>query len=258
MAAFDRRSRPGISRFFVSVRPLLLALGFLTRLAPPLQASTQEMAAAVRYYPFAGGILGAVLCLPFALGAFSSHPWVQAWLFVMFSAWLTRALHLDGLADVLDALGSGRHGDEFRAILKDSRIGAFGVAGLALALCGSIILAAALFTSNHLAPLFFAPLYGRCLPIIFACMTPAHPQAGLGALLAASSRLPALILAAGSALLAGLVCLPPLALLICCCTTALCLFPLSRLATREGGYNGDFFGCAIILGELSVLLAALV
>ena len=258
MAPFDRRSKPGISRFFVSGRLLLLALGFLTRLAPPLQASSQEMAASVRCYPFAGGILGAVLCLPFALGAFSGQPWVQAWLYVMFSAWLTRALHLDGLADVLDALGSGRHGDEFRAILKDSRIGAFGVAGLALALSGSIILAAALFTANHLAPLFFAPLYGRCLPIIFASMAPAHPQAGLGALLAASSRFPALILAAGSASLAGVLCLSFSALLVCCCITALCLFPLSRLAAREGGYNGDFFGCVIILGEVSVLLAALV
>jgi len=246
-----------LSGLIRSARPFLLALGFLSRLAPPLSASPKELSASVLYYPLVGAVLGALLCAPFAFGFFAGQPWVQAWFYVLGSVWLTRALHLDGLADIIDALGSGKTGDAFRTILKDSRIGAFGATSLILVLSGQIILSAAILLSGKIAPLFFAPLYGRCLPVIFASLSFPHPQAGLGALLSKTTNKTALFLAVTFILFWGALCLPLASLFLCLFLTAFVLLLLARLARREGGYSGDFFGFIVVTGETIVLLVAL-
>lgn len=262
MAAFSPPPLPAplarlAARCTVHVRHFLLALGFLTRLAPPLAADKADMGRSVLYYPLVGALLGALLCLPPTLGLFAAYPALQAWVYLLLSVWLTRALHLDGLADVLDALGSGLQGQGFQTVLKDSRIGAFGVVGLVLALGGQAILLTPLLESGNLAPLFFAPLYARCLPIVFASLARPHPQASLGSILATAPRKTALIIALLTALVSGPLCLSPARFCLCLLLTLPFLSLLLRLARREGGYNGDFLGCCIITGELAALLSAL-
>ena len=239
----------------------LLALGFLSRLAPARQADNAQMSASVFYYPLAGLCIGAVACLPVLAwdltGTRTGHALVPAWLYVLLCAWLTRALHLDGLADVLDAVGSGKRGEAFRAVLKDSRIGAFGAAGLALVICGHCFLVAAVLESGAWSPLLFAPLYGRCLPIVLVVLTRPYADTGLGALLNAAPRSACLAFAVFTALTGGLFCLGPGGLLAALLLTLPVLFFLVALSRREGGYNGDFLGFAIVAGELAALLAAL-
>lgn len=239
------------------IRLFLLALGFLTRLAPPLQAEDKEMSDAARYYPLTGLALGLLQISPSAFGLFQSSPAVQAWLYVLIGAWLTRALHLDGLADVLDALGSGKTGGGFRAVLKDSRMGAFGAAGLVLALAGQLIFAHTLLAAGSLAPLLFAPIYARSLPLLLVCTAPPYGQGGLGSLMTAAKTPANMIISPGTALACGLLLLPLKTLLLCLALTAPLLLWLARTAKQHGGYNGDFFGFFIVAGELVVLLAAL-
>jgi adenosylcobinamide-GDP ribazoletransferase len=251
LAPYGAKIRSGLA---ARIRLFLLALGFLTRLAPALRADGSDMGKAAFHYPSAGIVLGAVLAL--ACDLFPGQPLIRAWGYAVLSLWLTRALHLDGLADVLDALGSGKHGEEFRQTLKDSRTGAFGAAGITAFLAGQIILAAAILESGRIAPLFFAPVYGRCLPILFTTLAPAHPEAGLGAILAAAPRKAAAAFELFCALGGGLFCLSPSGLFLCLALTAPCLLALARTARREGGYNGDFLGAAILAGEICALLAA--
>lgn len=238
-------------------RAFFLALGFLSRLAPAMSADTRAMNASVVWYPAAGAVLGAVMTLPFLTGLFAGQEWVRAWLYAALSAWLTRALHLDGLADVLDALGSGRRGEGFRAVLKDSRLGVFGVAGLFFVLVGQLVLGAACFRADRLAPLFFAPLFGRCLPIMLTFLAPFHPSASLGALMRGAPKKNAVSLAVSASLLGGILCLGGTSLLICLFLAACALLWLARIARCENGLNGDFFGCAVVAGEIAVLAAAL-
>lgn len=61
-------------------------------------------------------------------------PAVTGGLTVGLLAFLTRGLHLDGLADTADALGSGAPAERALEIMKDSRTGAFGVMAVALLL----------------------------------------------------------------------------------------------------------------------------
>jgi adenosylcobinamide-GDP ribazoletransferase len=236
------------------LKPPLLALGFLTRLAPALIATPEEMNASCRWYPLAGAILGAVLllCLLPVLALTGSSA-LAAWTYVLVSAWLTRALHLDGLADLADALGSGRTGPAFWAVLKDSRLGTFGCLALILGIGCQEQLAEACLERDRLAPLFFAPVFARCLPRFLADLAPARSETGLGAILAGGGgRLPALACIG----LAGFPCLGAAPLLLALLAACLLLLFLSRLARREGGLNGDFFGALIVCGECSALAAA--
>lgn len=246
-----------MSVFAAAFCHFLLALAFLTRLAPARQADMQAMRAALAYYPLAGLGLGLFCTLPFALGLFASHALVQAWAYVFLSAWLTRALHLDGLADLLDALGSAKHGEAFFAVLKDSRLGAFGAVGISLTLLGYAALISAHCAHESYAPLIFAPIFGRCLPVLFARMAPPHEHASLGLLFSGLPHSAKLYIGPVLTLLGGLWLLGPIVLLLTLALSACALLYLRRVAMREGGYNGDYLGCAIIAGELAVFLAAL-
>jgi adenosylcobinamide-GDP ribazoletransferase len=93
----------------------------------------RELAWAPAHAPLVGAVIGAPLgalavsLLP--LGALAS-----AMIVIGASMLLTGALHEDGLADTSDALGGGRAAEQVFAILKDTRIGAFGAAALAVSI----------------------------------------------------------------------------------------------------------------------------
>lgn len=90
----------------------------------------------------AAAAAGAVLLL---LGA---SPLLAAVISVAVPAVLTRGLHLDGLADVADGLGSGKPAGEALRIMKQSDIGPFGVIALVLVLLGQVAVVAGLYSSG--------------------------------------------------------------------------------------------------------------
>ncbi len=240
----------------------LLALGFLTCLTPAKTASTEALRRSCIWYPATGIALGLILYLPFFFFEPSSATaplWAVGW--VVFSARLTRALHYDGLADVLDALGSGKTDEGFRAVLKDSRIGTFGVLGLVLVVLGQVAAVSILIlTPEWRGTLLVAPVFGRCAPIVLTFLAPPHPKAGLGSITCEAPRGACLLTAVAVATLLPFFCLParyvPALLGVTVVLLGLALTFIARVARRENGLSGDFFGCAIIAGECSALLAA--
>ena len=237
----------------------LTALSFLTRLAPARPVSMEAIRLSCFWFPVVGLALGIILWLPavfFAPQHAGAALWAVGW--VAASAWLTRALHYDGLADVLDALGSGKTGEGFRVVLKDSRIGTFGTLGLCLVVLGQVSAVALLLLSGKgLGALVMAPVFGRCAPILLARLAPAHPKAGLGAIVCLAPWESSLVFAPVLALVTTLVFLPMHHALdvfvVASIPLTLTLAFLARIARREGGLNGDYFGFAIIAGECSVL-----
>lgn len=259
---------PSFSACRARARSFFLALGFLTRLGPAMSANRDELTAATRWFPLVGAVLGLALTLPLLLGAFSTHPLAAGWFYVFFSAFLTRGLHYDGLADLADALGSGKNNDEFWAVVKDSRLGAFGCLALILAVGGLAALASALLDSpgpagaSKYGPFILAPTLGRCLPALLAWRTPVRPASsdrGLGGLLAPEPQgnaAPTPVVPLAVAVIGPLVCLPFFRAALCWLLCLAVFQVLARLARRQGGFNGDFLGAAIVLGELAVFVAA--
>lgn len=107
---------------------LLGALQFLTIL--PIRRSTCAPGEAAAYFPLVGALIGlAAAGLHLLLSKALAEP-INALLTVLAMVLLSGALHEDGLADCADAFGGQRSPDKILAILKDSRIGAFGALAL--------------------------------------------------------------------------------------------------------------------------------
>jgi adenosylcobinamide-GDP ribazoletransferase len=247
---------------FSKFSALGLALSFLSRLLPGRAASKEEMSATLCWYPLAGLILGLILALPFyflqCFGFTASGNKVFLWglLFSIAHVWLTRALHWDGWADIFDALGSGKNGEEFYKILKDSRIGAFGALSLVLGFSCMLIGSSYCLEAGKWPALVFALVTGRCAVAPLAFGLKAAPASVLGALHCACAKRVNVASAILSAALCGIICVGFEAAAPALLAAFGGLVPLRRLAVKHGGINGDFMGFAVVWGELIVLLTA--
>ena len=188
----------------------------------------------------AGGVgIGAV-----ALGA---SPLVAGVLTVAATAGLTRGLHLDGLADTADGLGSYRDRSGALEIMRKPDVGPFGVVVLVLVVLAQAGAAAALLTRpwlSALASIAVATAAGR-LAIAAACWrrVPAARPDGLGATVAGTVGIPTLLVAAvvlgAVSLLASPAWLGPVALVVGLGAGA---GLLAHAVRRLGGITGDVLG----------------
>ena len=169
------------------MKPLILALSFLTRLPMPrVEADESDFAAAIRLYPVAGLVIGAIVAGALRLGAIVD-PWAGALAALIAWVWVTGALHLDGLADLSDGLGAA-HGDRSRllAVMADPHIGSFGVVTLVMQLLAKLVLL-------HALPLAAWPIVAlipaaaRVGPLIWARVLPPLRPPARGESVAAGS-----------------------------------------------------------------------
>ena len=233
---------------------LLLALSFLTRLVPGRPAEPAQFGATLPWFPVVGAVLGAILAGPFALGLLPRSPWIGAWLILLGNLWLTRGLHWDGWADLSDAWGSRATGERFWQILKDSRTGAFGSMGLFAGMSGQLLLAHHCLGWGLYPAVGYSFVFGRGLAVGLMALNRRLSRPGLGAAFLAGATPLRLGVALALTLGPGLWAMPAPSLAAALLLAILGLSELSVLARRHGGLNGDFLGCAIVWGELSVLL----
>ena len=139
-----------------------------------------------------GPLVGAVLGIAagaiawFAYDPLDASPLLAAALAIGALAYVTRGLHLDGLADVADGLGSRRRGDDALKVMRDPRIGALGTVTLVLVLLLQTTAAAELVVlDDAIARLALPVVVGR-VAIVLACLrgVPAARPDGLGAAVA--------------------------------------------------------------------------
>ncbi len=171
---------------------LRLAIGTFTRIPVPAprEVGRREARAAM----LLGPIVILVPALAIGAGAqvlVSATPTpglVGAGLALAALAWLTRALHLDGLADTADALGSGKPAAAALEIARRSDIGPFGVVTLVLVLVlQAFALGDLLERGAGAGALVIAVVVGRvAMTVSCTPMLPAARPGGLGAAVAAS------------------------------------------------------------------------
>jgi adenosylcobinamide-GDP ribazoletransferase len=232
------------------LRGLGTAFGFLTRFGP---AGGGDFAASVRWFPVVGLALGAMAIAPSALGA---GPWVAAWLAVVIDLWATRGLHADGLADVADAWGSMAQGERFYEIMKDSRVGAFGVMGLFAALSGKLVLFAALFAAGEAGAAAYAFVLGRGGAVWLMGLTRGLARPGLGRLFLDGATPAVMAWVLGVVVLTGTFFVPVRGLAVGLVLGAGVVAMLAGLAKSRGAVNGDFLGACVVLCELAACLGA--
>ena len=138
-----------------------------------------------------GPLVGLALAVPtgavLALGTTAASPLLGAVLATALLALLTRGLHLDGLADTADGLGSGRPADQALEVMRRGDVGPFGVVTLVCALLAQVAALASVAetrgTALAVAALAAALVVSRAaLPLACRAGIPAARPGGLGAL----------------------------------------------------------------------------
>ena len=244
------------------------ALAMFTALPVPRSWQRADAApAAVACLPGIGGILGALAGLPAVLLIDRRGAWLLgAALAIGALAVLTRGLHLDGLADTADGLGSGAPPQRALEIMRQSDIGPFGVITLVLVLGIDVAALASVGGGpwRPLAALAVAAATGR-LAVVHACLpgVPSARPTGFGALVAGRTK-PAVATAVTVAVLGGGVGLAasvhanlwgwPLAQGVALTAATALRWHTTR---RFGGVTGDVFG-ALIETATAVTLVGLV
>jgi adenosylcobinamide-GDP ribazoletransferase len=235
---------------------LILAVRFLTLVPIPGRESAGPgaLGRAAWWFPVVGLALGAALLAVDRALQLAFSPLLSALL--VLSVWkvVTGGIHLDGLADCLDGLG-GRDGPRRLAIMRDSRIGAFGAVGLIVYFLTALLALADVPVPARGRVLLLAPTVGRLAPLLIgARFTAASPAQGAGAaFLGTMSRWagPAhlVLVAALSAWLLG-----PWGLVLTLGALLAVFLWSAFLVRRLGGLTGDVLGSGVELAELVVLL----
>ena len=216
--------------------------------------------------PIAGALIGAVGALAFGLADLLGLPsFLRAAFAVAALALATGALHEDGLADVADGFGGGLTHESKLAIMRDSRIGAFGTVALVLSLILRIGALAALARGGFgvaAASLILAGAASRAGALVPLALLPPARAEGAGASAGrpeAKDLIAAGLAVAGVAFLAGFVALGVMRALFACVLAAAAAWAMSALARSQiGGQTGDVAGAAQQVAEIACLCGLLI
>ncbi len=243
--------RQVISRF----NDLRVAAAFLTRLPLPVPEGRgiAAVAGACRAFPLVGAAIGLAAGAVFLAAQFLGlGVWLAAALAVTCQVLLSGALHEDGLADVVDGLGAYERARRLE-IMRDSRIGTYGVLALILATVLRIAAVAGL-ADNALAGLVVAAALSRAVMAWPMALLPPARDDGLVASAGTPPR-GGVIEGALIALVLALVISGPAGILAAA-TAAFAALSVAWLVGRAiGGITGDVIGAAQVLAEIAALLA---
>ncbi len=244
-----------------------LAGAFLTRL--PLdhpdgaETAPADLSRAMWLFPLVGFGIGGAGAIALALLAWAGIPAaVAATLAIGIVVWLTGALHEDGLADLADGFGGGGTREQKLEIMRDSRIGAYGVLTLAVivvAKIAALATIAAVDIGAAAGALIAAAAWSRAMFAPTMRWLPPARDEGLGALAGTPSEGDTWKGLALGALLAALVLITPAGggLLIILVAGGVGAFAVGWLALQQiDGYTGDVLGGAQQAAEAAVLIVA--
>jgi len=233
------------------VKGLLAALGFLTSIPLP-RSCRGDLAAAPPHFPLAGALLGMVLAAVYGLGGALVGRGFAAAAAVCALAALTGGIHLDGLADTFDALGSGRDREGMLQVMRDPHVGTFGVVAVGCVLILKFSLLLKLPQGGWRALVLF-PALGRMGLLVPLCSLPYLRGEGK-----VSPFLPPrrgtflrglLFTAVLGALFYGLRGLLALSLVL-----GFCYLLSSLFRRRLGGMTGDVLGATVEMAEVVALV----
>lgn len=240
------------------MRSLLVAVQLLTRVPVPLGAapSEEELARAAAWFPLVGAGVGAVAAVAFRAAFWARLPSLAPWAALGAAIALTGGFHEDGLGDSADGIFGGHDRARRLAIMRDSRLGSYGVLALVLVLGAEAAALGALPAALGGRALVAAHALGRAAALPLTWLPYARPEGGLGRPLAGrvSARALAFGLATG---LAPLALLPRSAALGAVAVAASVGAVAGRRFLRDlGGVTGDTLGAVVKLVELGTLAVA--
>lgn len=240
------------------VQELQTAVMLLTRLpVGSVRPPHPSIAEAGWAFPVAGALVGAIAWAGFAGAcALGLPPTAAAWIAIGTGLLATGGLHEDGLADFADGFGGGRDKAAVLRIMRDSRIGSYGVLALIATLGAKSASLAALGDAAGLAAFVSLGAASRAAPLILADRLRPSRDDGLGQTMGERAGLWRLGVGVGAAALA--LSLLGMAGLAAAAAMTVATAAVGWIAWRKiGGQTGDVLGAAQTLAETAGWLAVL-
>lgn len=250
------------------MKRFIVAISFLTRLPIATHSiyESRDVGRAALAFPLVGALLGLIqvaLLKAFEFSGFypnsSLKAVLAAILLIIVSAFLTGALHFDGLADMADGFGGGRDKERVLRIMRDSVIGTYGAAALILLIALKVTAFAVLIENGEAWKfIIIAPIFGRWATVPLGKFMPyARAGGGLGASvtdyvgwteLFGASVITAVLTFALLDWRVGLTCWSVVIFLT--------LFNARMCRKKIGGITGDTMGANTEICEAAILLTA--
>ncbi len=248
--------------FNTEIPAFLLALQFLTRLKITAPYSVEAMRRSPRWYPGVGIVVGGISAVVYGLACWLFSPLLAVLMAVAVGIVVTGALHEDGFADACDGLGGLRPKERVLEIMRDSRIGTYGVLGLMM-MVGGRVAALQAMPGDAVAFVLIGGHTASRASMLWVMSTSDYVRSsGAGSAVAGSIDRSALSMALATT---GLALLPmvfvvPIASVI----TGLAGLVVGHMAMRRwyerrlGGYTGDCLGSVQQCSEIGFYLGVLV
>ncbi len=172
------------------IRSFLTALSFLTILpvGRKKEIEAKEFARSMIFFPVVGFFIGLILYLSYYVLSSLFPKSLSIWFIIGILIFLTRGLHLDGFADTMDGLASGGSKERILEVMRDSRIGSFGVFSLIFLIGTKYLILNQIPDPSIYSSLILMTVLGRNSIVLVCCRSPyARLGNGLGKLFTENS-----------------------------------------------------------------------
>lgn len=262
-----------MSNFRICWNAFLIALSLLTKIPVPAtffvrsdddQYSAEAQSYSIFYYPYIGFLVGAtVVIASISLDSLRLLPesayFLHGVLLLGLWVWITGAIHLDGLADSVDAMFAGHKGlnkEKVLDVFKDPRSGPMGIVALVMCLLLKASLLVELLQHGALVSgVLTAAVVSRALAGLYVAYTPYARKSGMASFILLDGKKTQIVIGA-------VICIAILAaffswlfVLVSGAVAGIFLFYWRRKWMNTiHGYTGDSVGALIEISETLVLL----
>ncbi len=243
------------------VRSILTAFRTLTIL-PVGGKDTDRFSRTLCFFPLVGALLGFLVLITHRGAEIIQfgQPGILALLSLAIITWLTGALHMDGLGDVADAFGGGTNKDHVLQILKDPRMGSFGVCAIVFAVMIKAGCWQAYFLRGNPWMIFWSLVFSRVMQASLLAFVPAARKESIAAPFGATGKFPkwsVLVSYLITSLAATYISSIGISLVCAGCSLAVTGVAGFYFWKRIQGITGDCVGATSEMVEISVLLGGL-
>lgn len=235
------------------IKSFILSLQFLTRIPIniPIDFNKENLRRSLFFFPIVGVILGGLSGLVYYLFSFINSE-LAALATVISMIILTGGLHLDGLADTFDGFMSNTDKERTLEIMKDSRVGAFGVIALILNILTKYVLISNI-TTNIPIILMLSMANGRLVLSHKMGYKKIGRPGGLGHMFN-SSNPKKYVISSGIIYIAILGLINPIYLIPLLGTIIMGEIITWITYKKIDGFTGDVYGATIEIGEIVSLI----
>ncbi|WP_027307942.1 adenosylcobinamide-GDP ribazoletransferase [Caloramator sp. ALD01] len=233
------------------IKSLILTLQFLTRLPIPVSVEIDKktLSRGTFFYPYIGVLIGSLGYIPYYL----LHPidnQIAALFSVLCLIAITGGFHLDGLSDTCDGFFSSRNRERILEIMKDSRIGAFGVVAIVFDILTKFLLLSKISYKSMLLTLMFSLAFARLTAAFMFTFGKSAKKDGLGAQITQNRSELYYILAFSSFMPIAFWYLGYVAFYIFFIDLAFAILLMLKSYKTIGGLTGDVYGACIEICEV--------